>query len=189
MPPENWEATNESQRRAAAIPNAIPLECLRNEYRIREISRFTGGTIEELVDKLDIDKEAALQTIRQFNEARRTDRPFNPSKKDGCATIGIEPAKTNWANKLDEPPFEAYEITCGITFTYGGLKITPHSEVVAADTTTIPGLFAAGELVGGLYYHNYAGSVGLVAGAVFGRRAGCSAATFAATNTTMSSLK
>ena len=79
---------------------------------------------------------------------------------------------------LDTPPFEAYGVTCGITFTFGGLRITPNAEVLDEDLEPIPGLFAAGELVGGLFYHNYPGGTGLMNGSVFGRIAGDSAANY-----------
>ena len=79
---------------------------------------------------------------------------------------------------LDTPPFEAYGVTCGITFTFGGLRITPNAEVLDEDLEPIAGLFAAGELVGGLFYHNYPGGTGLMSGSVFGRIAGTNAAGF-----------
>jgi tricarballylate dehydrogenase len=83
--------------------------------------------------------------------------------------------KSNWANVIDTPPFEAYAVTCGITFTFGGLKVDTGCQVQHTDGSAIPGLFAAGELVGGLFYHNYPGGTGLVSGAVLGRIAGDSA--------------
>lgn len=83
--------------------------------------------------------------------------------------------KSNWANTLDEPPFEAYGITCGITFTFGGLKIDGAGAVLDCEQIPIPGLYAAGELVGGLFYFNYPGGTGLMSGAIFGRLAGGSA--------------
>ena len=84
--------------------------------------------------------------------------------------------KSNWANRLDAPPFEAYGVTCGITFTFGGLAVDAEARVLAEDGAPIPGLFAAGELVGGLFYFNYPGGTGLTSGAVFGRTAGANAA-------------
>jgi tricarballylate dehydrogenase len=103
--------------------------------------------------------------------------PFDPNVKDGRGTEGIVPAKTNWANRIDTPPFQAYMITCGITFTFGGLAIDPRTGGVLADEGhPIPGLFACGELVGGLFYFNYPGGSGLTSGAVFGRLAGTQAA-------------
>jgi tricarballylate dehydrogenase len=87
--------------------------------------------------------------------------------------------KSNWANALDTPPFEAYAVTCGITFTFGGLRIDKSGAVLDVDLAPIPGLYAAGEMVGGLFYENYPGGSGLTAGAVFGRLAGTSAGTVA----------
>jgi tricarballylate dehydrogenase len=84
--------------------------------------------------------------------------------------------KTNWANTLDASPFEAYAVTCGITFTFGGLRITTDAQVVSTDGVPIPGLYAGGELVGGIFYFNYPGGSGLMSGAVFGRIAGTGAA-------------
>ena len=84
--------------------------------------------------------------------------------------------KTNWALRLDTPPFVAYSVRCGITFTYGGVLTTPAAEVLHRDGTPIPGLYAAGEITGGIFYHNYPSGAGLMLGAVFGRIAGTRAA-------------
>jgi tricarballylate dehydrogenase len=102
--------------------------------------------------------------------------PFNPAVKDGRGTRGLAVPKSNWAQPLDSPPFVGYAVTTGITFTFGGLKIDESTRVIDCEQRAIPGLFAAGELVGGLFYHNYPGGAGLMAGAVFGRIAGRSAA-------------
>jgi tricarballylate dehydrogenase len=150
---------------------------LRDEYRIRQITKVTANTIEELGQKLEgVDDEALVKTVAAYNEAISTDVPFNPNVKDGRRTLGLEIDKTNWANTLDEPPYEAYAVTCGVTFTFGGLRITPDAEVVHSDGSTIPGLYACGELVGGIFYFNYPGGSGLTNGSVFGRIAGASAA-------------
>jgi tricarballylate dehydrogenase len=151
---------------------------LRDEYRIKQVTRVTASTLEELARKLDgVDPDAFLQTVKCYNEAVRVSIPFNPNVKDGRDTEGITPPKSNWANRIDTPPFEAYMITCGITFTFGGLAIDPRTGcVLAEEGHPIPGLFACGELVGGLFYFNYPGGAGLMAGAVFGRQAGTSAA-------------
>ena len=84
--------------------------------------------------------------------------------------------RSNWANPIDEPPFVAFSVTCGITFTFGGVRVTPRAEVVDTNGDVIKGLYAAGEMVGGLFYFNYPGATGLTSGAVFGRTAGRSAA-------------
>jgi len=103
--------------------------------------------------------------------------PFNHAVKDGRRTVGIDPPKSNWANTLDTPPFEAYGVTCGITFTFGGLRINHESaQVLDLGYAPIPGLYAAGEMVGGIFYFNYPAGTGLVSGLVFGRIAGDAAA-------------
>ena len=150
---------------------------LRDEYRIRQVTKVTANSLDELVQKMDdVDADNALATIKAFNAAVRTDIPFDPNVKDGRCTEGLDVPKSNWANTIDEPPFEAYATTSGITFTFGGLRINVDAEVLDVDMQVIPGLFACGELVGGLFYNNYPGGAGLMAGAVFGRIAGSNAA-------------
>jgi tricarballylate dehydrogenase len=150
---------------------------LRDEYRIKQVTKVTAGSIEELAAKLEgVDADAFVKEIAAYNAGISVDVPFNPNVKDGRRTVGLPIDKTNWANTLDEPPYEAYAITCGVTFTFGGLRITPDGEVVHCDGTTIPGLYACGELVGGIFYFNYPGGSGLTNGSVFGRIAGAAAA-------------
>ena len=97
---------------------------------------------------------------------------FNPTIKDAKNTEGLSIPKSNWANKIDTPPFEAYGVTCGITFTFGGLRINSKAQVLDNTMKPIPGLFAAGETAGGIFYFNYPGGSGLMSGAVFGKIAG-----------------
>lgn len=150
---------------------------LRDEYRIKQVTRHTSDTLEGLVAQLeDTDQTAALEEIKTYNAAVRTDIPFNPNIKDGRGTRGLAIPKSNWANTIDTPPFEAYAVTCGITFTFGGLRVDTSAQVIDTDGHVIPGLFAAGELVGGIFWFNYPGGSGLTNGAVFGRTAGRSAA-------------
>jgi len=155
---------------------------LRDEYRIREVTRVRANTLEELAQKLDdVNPEGFLRMIHEYNDAVRTDIPFNPTIKDGRRTEGLRLPKSNWANRIDTPPFEAYQVTCGLTFTFGGLKIDEHGQVLDAEEVPMPGLYAAGELVGGLFYFNYPGGTGLMSGAVFGRIAGGTAGRVATT--------
>jgi tricarballylate dehydrogenase len=150
---------------------------LPDEYRVPRAARFEATTIEALADKLEgIDREAFLRTIAEFNAAVDETVPFNPAVKDGRATRGLAIDKTNWARAICEPPFVAYEVTCGITLTYGGLAIDEQARVQNEEGKAIAGLYAAGELVGGLYYDRYPGGAGLTSGAVFGRIAGTNAA-------------
>jgi len=152
----------------------IPM--LRDEYRIKRVTKVRADTLEELAQKLDdVNATKALETIEAYNEAVMTDVPFDPNGKDGRGTKGLAVPKSNWANTIDTPPFEAYAVTCGLTFTFGGLKIDTGARVLDTEGVAIPGLYAAGELVGGLFYFNYPGGTGLMAGSVFGKIAGTSA--------------
>ena len=149
---------------------------LRDEYRIREITKAEANTIEELADTLGIDVGGLKQTVEQFNDACQSG-DYNPAILDGVKTEGIEPPKSNWALPLNQPPYFGVAVTTGLTFTFGGLKINPKTaQVLDTDDLPIRGLYATGELVGGLFFHNYAGGTGLMSGAVFGRTAGASAA-------------
>ena len=152
---------------------------LRDEYRIPQVTMATANTIEELADRLDMNRDGLVRTVSEFNAAVQ-EKEYNPTILDGKSTVGIEPPKSNWALPIDTPPFLGYAVTCGITFTFGGLKISGRAEVQDCEGVPIPGLYAAGELVGGVFYYNYPGGSGLIAGAVFGKIAGESAARDAA---------
>ncbi len=151
---------------------------LRDEYRIKRVSKVEADSLEALSKKLEgVRPEGFLAEVAAYNAAVRTDIPFDPNVKDGRAAEGLAVPKSNWANTIDEPPFEAYQVGCGITFTFGGLRVNPASgQVLDMDLSPIPGLYAAGELVGGIFYFNYPGGTGLMSGLVFGRLAGGSAA-------------
>lgn len=155
---------------------------LRDEYRIKRVSKVRANRLKDLAAKLDgVDAAGFLDEIRAYNDAVRGDIPFDPNTKDGRRTEGLAVPKSNWANTIDEGPFEAYQVGCGITFTFGGLRIDPETgQVMDTDLGPIPGLYAAGELVGGIFYFNYPGGTGLISGAVFGRLAGASAGASAA---------
>jgi len=146
------------------------------EPRYSTSEPFKSDTLEGLVKQLKVDHRQALKTLEEYNAAAQHGGEFNPAVLDALHTEGIEPPKTNWAQKLDKPPYVAYPVTGGITFTFGGLKISKDAEVVATDWKPIPGLFTCGEMVGGLFHYNYPLGTGLISGAVFGRIAGRSAA-------------
>jgi tricarballylate dehydrogenase len=161
---------------AFQIFDANSRKLLTNEYLLQQTSRVEAVSIEELAAQLEIDPVGLEETITAFNQAVSSRVPFDPSVKDGKGTLGVTPRKSNWALPIDTPPFLGFPVTCGITFTFGGLRVDPDAHVCDFGGAPIPGLFAAGELVGGLFCHNYAGGAGLVAGAVFGKRAGVGAA-------------
>jgi tricarballylate dehydrogenase len=150
---------------------------LRSEYRIKFVTKVTANSIEALAPQLEgVDPEQFIRTVREYNAAVQDDVQFDHTVKDGKSTVGVEPPKSNWAQKLDTPPFEAYATTCGITFTFGGLKVDRETgQVLNVHFHPIPGLYCAGEMVGGLFYFNYPSGTGLVSGAVFGKIAGAGA--------------
>ena len=150
---------------------------LRSEYRIKYITKVSANTLEELAEKMEgVNPQGFMKTVTEYNAAVK-DVPFEHTIKDGKGTEGIEPPKSNWAQKLDTAPFDAYATTCGITFTFGGLRIDRETgNVLNVHLNKIPGLYCAGEMVGGLFYFNYGSGTGLVSGSVFGRIAGRGAA-------------
>jgi len=146
-----------------------------------------ADTLAELVERiaerypaLGFRSDRCLETLERFNQAVPEAPPFDPDRLDGRRTRGLRPEKTNWALRLEKPPYRAYAVTCGITFTFGGIKVNTEAEVVDALDRPLPGVFAAGEMTGGFFYLNYPGGAGLMRGAVFGRIAGRNAAILAA---------
>ena len=149
---------------------------LRDEYHIREVTKVSDDNLEGLAKQMEgVDPEGFVAAVEEFNAAVDEGEPFDPTVLDGRRTIGLAVAKSNWANRLDTPPYTAYAVTCGITFTFGGVHVSQAAEVLDTGQRPIPGLYAAGELVGGLFYFNYPGGTGLMSGSVFGRIAGTTA--------------
>lgn len=149
------------------------------EPRYKTGKPYVCDTLEGLVRQLPLDQERALAELRDYHAALG-EGAFNPMVKDGLRTKGLAVDKTNWAQPLDTPPFYAYPVTGGVTFTFGGVLVNDDAQVMSAAYVPIAGLFACGEMVGGLFHYNYPGGTGLVSGAVFGRTAGASAARAAA---------
>lgn len=148
-------------------------DLLYQEYRFFDASFVEADTLPELLEKCDgLNSEAAATTLKHYNSAVDDEIMFDPTIKDGKAAKGLDLRKSNWAQKLDTPPFKAYPVTGGITFTYGGLKVSERAEVLRDDNQPIKGLYACGEMVGGVFLNGYPGGSGLTSGAVFGRLAG-----------------
>ena len=173
------EILYQPQRVAFQLFDDKTTHLLRDEYRIPQASVVEARTIEELAAGLGVDRSGLARTVERFNAAVQEGR-FDPARLDGKGTRGISPPKSNWALPLDTPPYLGYGVTCGITFTFGGLKVAASGQVIDSEDAPMPGLYAAGELVGGLFYNNYPGGAGLMSGAVFGRLAGANAAREAA---------
>ena len=132
-------------------------------------------TIDELAAKISIEPTVLNHTIREFNQSIRKDIPFDATQLDGRCTEGISPKKSNWADTIDKPPYWAYAITGGITFTFGGLQINTQAQVLNTSNNPIRGLFASGDIVG-LFFHNYPSCTGQTRNVVFSRLAGRNAA-------------
>ena len=154
----------------------VPL--LKQEYTLRQTTRIKANSIAELAEQAGINPVELERTLQEYNAATKGD-PIDPRVKDGNGTTSLEPPKSNWAAPISVPPFSAYPITCGITFTFGGVRVNQDAQVMHEEGYPIPGLFAAGEIIGGLFYGNYPTGCGIMAGTVFGRTAGRSAAKLA----------
>nr|WP_246206125.1 FAD-dependent tricarballylate dehydrogenase TcuA [Propylenella binzhouense] len=131
--------------------------------------KFEADTLRELARKIGVNADVLEATVAEFNQAVSDDRPFDPTKRDGRHTVGIDPPKTNWASRIEKPPFRAYPVTGGIAFTFGGLEITADGQVVAITGHPIPGLYAVGDITG-IFFHNYPSCSGQTRNAVFARR-------------------
>ncbi len=141
------------------------------EYEMPGVSEVVAASLPELARELGIDEAQFVRTVDTFNASIDRSVRFDPNVKDG-RTADTQPVKSNWASPIENGPFFAYPVTCGITFTFGGVKTDTHGRVLDTSGDHIQGLYAAGEMLGGLFSENYPGGSGLAAGCVFGRRAG-----------------
>jgi len=173
-------------RAILAQPGGVAFQILDAKARKMKLyptnySQATGAkadTLEKLAGELEINVETFVKTVRAFNAAIQPGT-FDPNRHrvDGKCTAGITPRKSNYALNIEEPPFEGWAVRCGMTFTFGGLRIDPETaQVQHVAGRHTPGLYAAGEIVGGLWVGNYASGSGMMAGATYGRIAGACAA-------------
>jgi tricarballylate dehydrogenase len=182
---ETWRGLTYAKmgRAILAQPQGIALQIFDRKHRQLEVIRgyekatgFKANTLENLAKQLGISDIAAfIHTVSEFNVAVQQGE-FNPFRLDGKSTIGITPPRSNWALPIDTPPFEGFPVVCGMTFTFGGLRVTTEARVTHTMGYPIPGLYAAGEMVGGLWHGNYPSGAGMMAGTVFGRISGTNAA-------------
>ncbi len=134
-------------------------------------------TIAELARKLSLDPAALVGTVDAFNDAVVGGRPFDHTEPDGNRTEGLQIDKTNWAQRIETPPYYAYPVRPGITFTYLGVRVDERARMVMAQGGAAPNMFAAGEIMAGnVLGQGYAAGIGMTIGAVFGRLAGEEAA-------------
>ncbi|RNE59275.1 FAD-dependent tricarballylate dehydrogenase TcuA [Cryobacterium tepidiphilum] len=190
-----WLTYAKTGRAVLAQPGAWAFQLFDQKVAHLLEPRYSTGTpivadtLPELAEKLGVGADALVQTVDTYNAAC-SGGDFNPFETDGLsATPDGQPVKSNWAQPIDQGPFIAYTVTCGITFTFGGLKIDNQARVKDNAERVMPGLYATGELTGGFFYHNYPAGAGLVRGAVFGRLAGAGAAAEALGTGTAASLE
>lgn len=174
------EILAQPQGRVFQIFDQRSLEMIEPRYRLGS-KPVIADTIDDLADGLGVNRSALVSTVDGFNAAVGKGT-FNPSILDGLATTGLAVEKSNWALRIDAPPYVAYAVTCGITFTYGGVGIDSEARVLSSSGIPIPRVFATGEITGGFFYHNYPAGAGLMRGAVYGRIAGENAAALAKAN-------
>ncbi|MFG1923192.1 FAD-dependent tricarballylate dehydrogenase TcuA [Cryptosporangium sp. NPDC048952] len=141
------------------------------EYEMPGILPVVADSVDELAAAAGIDVDGLVRTVRTFNASIDTARPLDSTIKDG-RSASAEPVKSNWASAIESPPYYAYPVTCGISFTFGGLRGDVDGRVLDPSAAPVPGLFACGEALGGLFSGNYPTGAGLTAGMVIGRHAG-----------------
>ncbi|HEY1622864.1 MAG TPA: FAD-dependent tricarballylate dehydrogenase TcuA [Streptosporangiaceae bacterium] len=160
---------------AVQIFDAKVMDLARGGYRWRTATKVVADDLGTIARELDVDPKGLAQTVAEYNASIHHDE-VDFTGVDGRGTAGIQPAKSNWAMRIDKPPYSGFAVGAGITFTFGGLQANSRGELLDDYRRPVPGLYAAGELVGGIFYHNYPGGSGLVSGLVLGRRAGQAAA-------------
>lgn len=135
-----------------------------------------ADSIPRLAAQLDADQDALVRTVREFNDHTDGSARFDPHRLDGVSTRGLDPPKSNWALPIAQPPFYAYPLRPGITFTYRGLKVDGSFRVLR-ETGPLPGVFAAGEIMAGnVLTRGYLAGIGLTIGTTSGIHAGQEAA-------------
>ncbi|MBS7700620.1 MULTISPECIES: FAD-dependent oxidoreductase [unclassified Chelatococcus] len=134
-----------------------------------------ANTIGELAAKLGIPVKQVEETIATYNAACPQIVGFDPSVADGLSTKGLVPPKSNWSRPIGKAPFFAYPLIPSGIITFGGIKTDAEGQVLNADGDRIPGLLAAGALVG-VYHRRYPAATSVLRGATFGRIAGTNAA-------------
>lgn len=160
---------------AVQIFDAKTIDLVRSPYRAFNATKTVSDDLRVIASEMNLDPDALVDTVERFNRAVQPGE-VDFAIRDHKSTKGIAPPKSNWALPLDTPPYTAFPVGPAITFTFGGLRVNRRGEVLDQQDIAVPGLFAAGEMVGGIYYHNYPGGSGLVSGLVMGRAAGRSAA-------------
>jgi tricarballylate dehydrogenase len=170
-------AVAEQGGRAFQVFDAVGAEYLDQRYDPN--AAVIADTLEELAVQAGIDPSGLKHTVEKFNAAVQDDKPFNARVLDGRTAVGVSPPKSNWATRIENPPYVCYAVVTGITFTFGGLHVDRNGQVLDQGMVPIRGLYAAGEMTGGFFFYQYPAGSGLMCGAVTGRAAGWHAAAHA----------
>lgn len=137
---------------------------------------MVADSIDGIADLIGVPDEVLQHTLYEFNQSVKSGR-FDHRKLDDCRTEGLQPDKTHWARRIDEPPFYAWPLRPGITFTYLGVKVDDRARVIDSNDQPMRNVLAAGELMAGnVLGQGYLGGIGMTIGTVFGQIAGRSAA-------------
>jgi tricarballylate dehydrogenase len=167
-------------QRAGQIAYAVFDSKAKDLFMPSVFPAIRADSIAELAQLLGIDADALRATVASFNGAVQPGA-FNPAQLDDCRTTGLGPAKSHWARTIDVPPYFAYPLRPGITFTYLGVRVDERARVLMADGHRTRNLFAAGEIMAGnILGQGYLAGLGMTIGSVFGRIAGEEAAKCAA---------
>ncbi|MGH8704239.1 MAG: FAD-dependent tricarballylate dehydrogenase TcuA [Burkholderiales bacterium] len=133
-------------------------------------------SIRALAAALELDPAALEGTVAEFNRHVRPGN-FDHAVLDDCATADLTPPKTHWARRIDTPPFFAYPLRPGITFTYLGVTVNDRAQMILRDDKPCANVFAAGEIMAGnVLGQGYIAGIGMSIGTTFGRIAGEQAA-------------
>src|SRR4030088_3086678 len=167
-------------RLVAAQPDQIAYiifdASVRNSFMPTLFPPIAGQTVAELAGKLKLDPIALEKTVADFNAAVKPGS-FDHRILDDCRTEGLTPPKTHWARRIETPPFYAYPVRPGITFTYLGTRVNRQARMLMKDGKSAANMFAAGEIMAGnVLGKGYAAGIGMTIGSVFGRIAGREAA-------------
>jgi tricarballylate dehydrogenase len=137
---------------------------------------ISAGSIRELASKLELNPDVFEKTIADFNAAVRPGT-FIHTDLDDCRTEGLVPPKSHWARRIEAPPFYAYPVRPGITFTYLATRVNNEARMLMRSGKPSANMFAAGEIMAGnVLGRGYAAGMGMTIGSVFGRIAGREAA-------------
>jgi tricarballylate dehydrogenase len=136
-----------------------------------------ANTLGELAERLGLDPIKLRASVARYNQSVQSEERFNARALDGCATTGLTPPKSNWARRIETPPFSGYPLRPGITFTYLGVRVDENAQVLMEDGRPAANLFASGEIMAGnILGKGYLAGFGMTIGTVFGRIAGEGAA-------------